>query len=281
MKPETVTPLCLRAADPCEWEALTALWEASVRATHDFLPEAAIAALRPQVRDQFLPAVAVTVCTDGAGQVLGVSGVADDRLEMLFVAPAARGHGAGWALLRRAVLAQGVRAVDVNEQNPPALGFYQRAGFAVTGRSELDGQGQPYPLLHLRRPLDQPPTAHALPLRVRAVPGGAVPVLVCAGPVEIVEDAHAILSGAREHGAHGVLLHEAQLPPDFFRLSTGFAGEFIQKLLNYRVAVALMVGAAAGDNNPHYAAYIAEARRGRQFRSFDDADAAQAWLQTQ
>ena len=39
--------------------------------------------------------------------MLGFSGVADDRLEMLFVAPAARGHGAGWALLRRAVLAQG------------------------------------------------------------------------------------------------------------------------------------------------------------------------------
>ncbi|MGY0625916.1 MAG: GNAT family N-acetyltransferase, partial [Paraglaciecola chathamensis] len=39
--------------------------------------------------------------------------------------------------------------VDVNEQNPKALGFYQRIGFKVVGRSELDGQGKPYPLLHL------------------------------------------------------------------------------------------------------------------------------------
>ena len=44
----------LRAADLGEWEALTALWEASVRATHDFLPEAAIAALRPHTANRLI-----------------------------------------------------------------------------------------------------------------------------------------------------------------------------------------------------------------------------------
>lgn len=268
----------LRAADLGEWEALTALWEASVRATHDFLPEAAIAALRPQVRDQFLPAVAVTVCTDGAGQVLGFSGVAEDRLEMLFVAPAACGHGAGWTLLRHAVVTQAVRRVDVNEQNPQALGFYQRAGWEVVGRSPLDGQGQPYPLLHLRWPPTALSPALAMPLRVRAEPAGAVPVLVCQGPVEGLADVDAILSAARQHGAHGVLLYEQLLPPDFFRLSTGFAGAFIQKLLNYRISVALVLDGPRADN-PHYEAYVAEARHGRQFRAFDNAQAARRWLQ--
>jgi putative acetyltransferase len=52
-------------------------------------------------------------------------------------------------LLRDAIERQGVRRVDVNEQNHQAFGFYQRFGFAVTGRSDTDGQGKPYPLLHL------------------------------------------------------------------------------------------------------------------------------------
>jgi putative acetyltransferase len=41
--------------------------------------------------------------------------------------------------------------VDVNEQNDGAIGFYGHLGFEVTGRSEFDDQGRPYPLLHLRR----------------------------------------------------------------------------------------------------------------------------------
>ncbi|SPU55612.1 Uncharacterized N-acetyltransferase YjaB [Brevundimonas vesicularis] len=40
--------------------------------------------------------------------------------------------------------------VDVNEQNIQALGFYERLGFKVTSRSAVEGQGRPYPLLHLR-----------------------------------------------------------------------------------------------------------------------------------
>jgi putative acetyltransferase len=40
--------------------------------------------------------------------------------------------------------------VDVNEQNEQAVGFYQRMRFGVEGRSELDSQGKPFPLLHMR-----------------------------------------------------------------------------------------------------------------------------------
>jgi putative acetyltransferase len=41
--------------------------------------------------------------------------------------------------------------VDVNEQNQAGVAFYRRLGFEVTGRSERDAEGRPYPLLHLRR----------------------------------------------------------------------------------------------------------------------------------
>jgi putative acetyltransferase len=40
---------------------------------------------------------------------------------------------------------------DVNEQNAQAVGFYEHMGFTRTGRSPLDGQGRPYPLIHLAR----------------------------------------------------------------------------------------------------------------------------------
>ncbi|GEM_PF-4175267 len=34
-------------------------------------------------------------------------------------------------------------AIDVNEQNEVALGFYLHCGFEVTGRSAVDGLGKP------------------------------------------------------------------------------------------------------------------------------------------
>jgi putative acetyltransferase len=40
--------------------------------------------------------------------------------------------------------------VDVNEQNAAARRFYEACGFVVEGRSELDEQGRPYPLLRMR-----------------------------------------------------------------------------------------------------------------------------------
>ncbi len=38
----------------------------------------------------------------------------------------------------------------MNEQNEQAVGFYLKMGSEVEGRSEHDGFGKPYPLLHLR-----------------------------------------------------------------------------------------------------------------------------------
>jgi putative acetyltransferase len=38
--------------------------------------------------------------------------------------------------------------VDVNEQNPQAIGFYEHIGFKKVARSPLDEQGKPYPLFH-------------------------------------------------------------------------------------------------------------------------------------
>jgi putative acetyltransferase len=53
-------------------------------------------------------------------------------------------------LLQHAIAAFGANEVDVNEQNPQGVGFYRHMGFEQVGRSELDGQGNPFPLLHMK-----------------------------------------------------------------------------------------------------------------------------------
>jgi putative acetyltransferase len=132
-----------------DYPTLIALWEASVRATHHFLPEAEIDALKPLILEHYFTAVDLVCGRDEAAGIVGFCGVHDGNIEMLFIAPEARGCGVGRQLVAHAISRQGATRVDVNEQNGQALGFYQRMGFVVTGRSPLDGQGKPYPLLHM------------------------------------------------------------------------------------------------------------------------------------
>ncbi|MEF3066355.1 GNAT family N-acetyltransferase [Pandoraea apista] len=141
-----------------EFDAITELWEASVRATHDFLSDDDIAWLRPRIRNDYLGAVTLRVFRDDAGTLRGFLGVAQGNVEMLFVAPDARRQGIGATLLAYAVRELDCTSVDVNEQNPQALAFYRREGFEVTGRSEFDGQGRPFPLLHMRLASGSPST---------------------------------------------------------------------------------------------------------------------------
>ena len=77
-------------------------------------------------------------------------GIAENRLEMLFLLPEERGKGLGGRLLRLATEKYGVTELTVNEQNPLARGFYEHMGFTVYKRSELDEQGSPYPLLYMK-----------------------------------------------------------------------------------------------------------------------------------
>ncbi len=162
----------LEQPGPAELDALLDVWESSVRATHAFLAEADIAALRPQVREAF-GAVRLWIARGDAGQIVGFAGLDGDMLEMLFVHAEARGTGIGKALLFHA-LNQGATRLDVNEQNPSALGFYLRMGFEVVGRSALDGQGRPFPLLHMRLKnvrRDALPTGYAIePAKAEHVP---------------------------------------------------------------------------------------------------------------
>ena len=133
-------------------EALVGVWERSVRATHLFLSDGEVRSIREYVPQALGGVARLVVAEDGAGAPIAFMGVEDGALEMLFVDAAWRGRGVGRRLLGLGVERLGVRRLTVNEQNPQARGFYERQGFRVCGRSETDGQGRPYPLLHMRLP---------------------------------------------------------------------------------------------------------------------------------
>lgn len=134
---------------PALIESLLDVWEGSVRATHLFLSDDEISRIKAYVPDALAAVPVLIVEEEPNGAPTAFMGIAGDGLEMLFVARNARGHGVGRRLLEHGIAALGVRRLSVNEQNPQAVGFYEHMGFAVCGRSEVDDQGNPYPILRM------------------------------------------------------------------------------------------------------------------------------------
>ncbi len=71
------------------------------------------------------------------------------HMDALFIDPDVRGCGVGRMLVKHALSMAPELTTNVNEQNEQAVGFYKKVGFKVTGRSEVDDLGKPYPLLNL------------------------------------------------------------------------------------------------------------------------------------
>ncbi|WP_340615940.1 acetyltransferase [Xenorhabdus entomophaga] len=140
----------IQQATEADFTTLIQIWEASVLATHDFLPKAMIETLRPLILNDYLPNLTVYKALDEQHNIVGFISTAQHRVEMLFITPQARGTGVGKMLLKFAIDKLKVSELDVNEQNTQGVGFYQHMGFQVFSRSELDGQGNPFPLLHMK-----------------------------------------------------------------------------------------------------------------------------------
>lgn len=128
---------------------LVDLWRRSVDATHHFLSAEDRQAIDGEVCG-FLPHAPVVVAVDENDKPHGFMLIDGTHMEALFVDPDVRGTGIGRQLLQHGLSEHGTLSTDVNVQNSQAVGFYQRMGFVETGRSEVDSQGRPYPLIHLR-----------------------------------------------------------------------------------------------------------------------------------
>jgi putative acetyltransferase len=143
----------LRHARAEDRARLLELWERSVRATHYFLRDSDVVALRPLVAEELAnDAVDWWVLLSAAEMPIGFLGFANDAVEALFIDPDHHRQGAGTFLVVHAQdLAEGALSVDVNEQNEAAVQFYEARGFSVIGRSPLDAGGRPFPTLHMKR----------------------------------------------------------------------------------------------------------------------------------
>lgn len=142
----------IQERDPQLVARLTDVWENSVRATHAFLTDAEVRRIRGYVPQALAGVETLVVAEDAAGAPVAFMGVEAGRLEMLFLAPSARGRGLGRQLLEAGICDYGVRETTVNEQNAQAVGFYTHMGFQTYRRTDRDEEGGPYPLLYMRLP---------------------------------------------------------------------------------------------------------------------------------
>lgn len=140
--------MIIRPATPNDYPLIMEIWRSAVLATHDFLAREDFKLFERLIPTEFLPQLAVYVMEEDYTAKAFFS-VSEDNLEMLFVSPAESGKGYGKAAVQFVIHHLGVTKVDVNEQNEQAVGFYLKQGYKQIARSEQDGMGKPYPLLHL------------------------------------------------------------------------------------------------------------------------------------
>ena len=143
---------------------LTIIWQKSVEATHLFLSPQDIKDILPQVGIGLkqIPILLGSFTDDDTP--IGFAGIADDKLEMLFLSPDYFQQGIGYKMISTAIQdyqikyvdvnkqnPKALKYVDVNKQNPKALKFYLRQGFTIFKRSPVDSDNRPFPILHLKK----------------------------------------------------------------------------------------------------------------------------------
>ena len=90
------------------------------------------------------------------------------------------------------------------------------------------------------------------------------------------EDAVALVGVCGEHSAERLLLYAGNLSEIFFDLKSGLAGAILQKFVNYRLKVALVISSDLVQGR--FKEYILEANQGNQFRAFQERRDAEIWL---
>ena len=109
---------------------------------------------------------------------------------------------------------------------------------------------------------------------------GLIKYLECKSGIENIEDAKTIIVSCVEHETDRVLILSQALPPAFYDLGSFFAGEFVQKLMNYRIRVAA-VFESDNDYSERFREYLFEAKKGQQFRVFITRVDAISWLSSE
>ncbi|MFA4870104.1 MAG: GNAT family N-acetyltransferase [Pedobacter sp.] len=137
----------IREINKTDYLQLVKIWESAVSNTHHFLKKEDFLYYKEHLPVYFDHVKLLGF--EDTDTLIGFLGVADGNIEMLFIHHDYRGKGIGKKLAGYAIDHLKVNKVDVNEQNEQAVGFYKHIGFRILNRSELDGQGKEYPILHM------------------------------------------------------------------------------------------------------------------------------------
>ena len=130
---------------------LLELLEKSVHATHLFLSKSDIQNIKKYVPAALKNVGHLIIATDSQNKPLAFMGIENNFLEMLFVLPEERRKGIGLVLLKYGIEKYGIDELSVNEQNQQAKLFYEAMGFVTYKRTELDEQGNPFPILYMKK----------------------------------------------------------------------------------------------------------------------------------
>lgn len=98
-----------------------------------------------------------------------------------------------------------------------------------------------------------------------------------ASPLNTENDALDLIALCSEVDTNLLILHLAALSEDFFNLKTGVAGKIIQKFVNYRIKVAVIIPDETAIKGK-FKDMVIEANRNNHFRIFENILAAEKWL---
>ena len=98
-------------------------------------------------------------------------------------------------------------------------------------------------------------------------------------PIASERDGADLIGDAIGEGADWLAIPVARLSDDFLKLSTGLAGEILQKAVNYRISVAIVgdIAARVAASKP-LNDFVVESNRGRHVWFVDDLDALRTRL---
>ena len=139
----------IRKSRETDLRRLYEIWTEAVKATHHFLDNDAFSEIADLVKDKYLPSRVFDVYVNEDDIALGFMGATGNEVESLFIHPDHFGKGIGRTFINMMKEAHADVTLEVNEQNPQAVGFYKACGFDVIRRDPTDDHGRPFPILHM------------------------------------------------------------------------------------------------------------------------------------
>lgn len=126
------------------------IWENSVRATHLFLTSKEIDKIKEYVPKAIENVEHLIIAYNNRDSSIAFIGVENKKIEMLFVKNNEREKGVETKLIKYGITNFDISEVTVNENNIEAIKFYKHVRFEVYNRSNVDEQGNNFPILYMR-----------------------------------------------------------------------------------------------------------------------------------